>query len=174
MTDPIDPDSIPILTDVIVPGRPPIGRQGETGEQEPREQREAHEAHAVHEVHEMHQSAPAAPAAPTARDVVGQPPVERPHDPAAVAPAPAGAPPSSHPLDARDVELIAERMRTRFSSYLRQEARGAIEVRCRDAVEEHTNWLVRQVTRDVLTALEAEVANWVRDAVREELGRHKS
>lgn len=169
MTDPIDPDSIPILTDVIVPGRPPIGRQGETGEQEPREQREAHEVQAVHEGHEGHQSAPAAPAA---EDVAGQPPVERPHDPAAVAPAPAGAPPSSHPLDARDVELIAERMRTRFSSYLRQEARGAIEVRCRDAVEEHTNWLVRQVTRDVLTALEAEVANWVRDAVREELGRH--
>lgn len=165
MTDPIDPDSIPILTDVIVPGRPPIGRQGETGEQEPREQREAHEVQAVHQ---------SAPAAPAAEDVAGQPPVERPHDPAAVAPAPAGAPPSSHPLDARDVELIAERMRTRFSSYLRQEARGAIEVRCRDAVEEHTNWLVRQVTRDVLTALEAEVANWVRDAVREELGRHKS
>jgi len=73
-----------------------------------------------------------------------------------------------------DVELIAERMRTRFSSYLRQEARGAIELRCRDAVAEHTNWLVRQVTRDVVTALEAEVANWVRDAVREELARHES
>ncbi len=157
MTDPIDPDSIPILTDVIVPGRPPIGRPGE-----------------AHEAHEAHESYQGAPAASEAQRAVDQPLVEPLRDPAAVAPAPAGAPQPSHALDARDVERIAERMRTRFSSYLRQEARGAIEVRCRDAVAEHTNWLVRQVTRDVVTALEAEVANWVRDAVREELARHKA
>jgi hypothetical protein len=41
-------------------------------------------------------------------------------------------------------------------------------------VQEHTNWLVRQVTRDVVIALEAEVTSWVRDAVREELARHTS
>jgi len=148
MTDPIDPDSIPILTDVMVPGRPPIGRPGETHED--------------------------AAAAAQAQPAVAPPPAEHVHDPAAAAPRPAGAAQSAHAWDVRDVELIAERMRTRFSSYLRQEARGAIELRCRDAVAEHTNWLVRQVTRDVVTALEAEVANWVRDAVREELARHES
>ncbi|WP_206953607.1 DUF2486 family protein [Trinickia acidisoli] len=125
MADPHDPHSIPMLTDVIVPGRPAVGR-------------------------------PAEPQVDVATVPAEQP----------------GARPAV--FDARDVEFIAERLRARFSSYLRQDARGVIEARCRDAVEEHTNWLVRQVTREVVSALEAEVAGWVRDAVSEELARHTS
>lgn len=142
MTDPQDPDSIPMLTDVIVPGRPPLGRPAES-----------------------HNDAPAMPA-----PVLAEAPEAAPVPPTA----PAGAAQPAAALDAREVEFIAERLRGRFASYLRQDARGAIEARCRDAVQEHTSWLVRQVTRDVVTALEAEAANWVRDAVREELARHTS
>ncbi len=129
MTEPHDPNSIPMLTDVIVPGRPSVGRPAQT-------------------------------------------PPEGEPAPAAGARAASAAPAVA--FDARDVEFIAERLRGRFSTYLRDDARRVIEARCRDAVEEHTNWLVRQVTREVVSALEAEVAGWVRDAVREELARHTS
>ncbi|MGN6315030.1 DUF2486 family protein [Trinickia sp.] len=160
MTDPHDPDSIPMLTDVIVPGRPPVGRP-----------------------EHPHDDAPAAPAQPpapapaaaeaaaSAAQASSETTTQRPQP----AHRPGDAPDSrSAAFDARDVEFIAERLRGRFSSYLREDARRVIEARCRDAIEEHTNWLVRQVTREVVSALEAEVAGWVRDAVREELARHTS
>nr|WP_254902599.1 DUF2486 family protein [Trinickia caryophylli] len=81
--------------------------------------------------------------------------------------------PASAELSARDAEHLAERLRVRFAGYLREEGRGVIEARCRDALAEHTSWLVRQVTREVTLALEGEVAGWVRDAVREELAAHR-
>lgn len=135
MVDPIDPNTIPMLTDVMVPGRPPVARPGETHA----------ETHAE-------QSLPATQSVPAS----------------------AQAPAAQAAFDTRDVEFIAERLRARFSTYLRRDARGVIEAHCRDAIEEHTNWLVRQVTREVLGALEQEVAGWVRDAVSEELARHTS
>lgn len=141
MTDPHDPDSIPMLTDVIVPGRPPVGRPAQPHEDVPAAQAPAET------MPPRPQGAPRAGDAPDSRGAT---------------------------FDARDVEFIAERLRGRFSSYLREDARRVIEARCRDAIEEHTNWLVRQVTREVVSALEAEVAGWVRDAVREELARHTS
>lgn len=149
MTDPNDPDSFPTLTDVIVPGRPPIGRPDEA---------QADTPYAA--------SAQEAAAQPTHEAAAASQSAAAPQPPATSA--------SAAGLNAREADLIADRMRTRFAGYLRQEARGAIEARCRDAVAEHTNWLVRQVTRDVVTALESEVSNWVRDAVREELARHTS
>ncbi len=87
--------------------------------------------------------------------------------------------PSSQPLEQaalteRDAEHIAERLRTRFAGYLREEGRRVIEARCREALEEHTSWLVRQVTREVALALEGEVMGWVRDAVHEELAAHQA
>ncbi|HTH73700.1 MAG TPA: DUF2486 family protein [Trinickia sp.] len=176
MTDPHDPDSIPMLTDVIVPGRPPVGRPAQPHE----------DASAVPAQAQAHAHAPAAEPPPVAAEP--SPPATEeaatfaasgsvetmPQRPQATprsddAPVPRGA-----AFDARDVEFIAERLRGRFSSYLREDARRVIEARCRDAIEEHTNWLVRQVTREVVSALEAEVAGWVRDAVREELARHTS
>jgi hypothetical protein len=77
-------------------------------------------------------------------------------------------------LTERDAEHIAERLRTRFAGYLREEGRRVIEARCREALEEHTSWLVRQVTREVVLALEGEVMGWVRDAVHEELAAHQA
>jgi hypothetical protein len=82
----------------------------------------------------------------------------------------------SRPSEARelDVDLIAERVRSRFTGYLRDEGRALIQARCRDALEEHTNWLVRQMTREVTLALEAEVGRWVQDAVHEILAAQTS
>ncbi|WP_175425521.1 DUF2486 family protein [Trinickia violacea] len=84
-----------------------------------------------------------------------------------------------HPDDAHDVavtaldaDIIAERLRGRFASYLMGEGRGFIEARCRDALQDQTNWLVNQITREVALALEVEVAGWVREAVREALAKH--
>lgn len=167
MVDPIDPNTIPMLTDVMVPGRPPVARPGETHAQ----------THA-----EMH----ASPQPAVEEPVAGQPfagalaeeGVSARAEPSLPAtqslPTSAQAPAAQATFDARDVEFIAERLRARFSTYLRRDARGVIEAHCRDAIEEHTNWLVRQVTREVVSALEQEVAGWVRDAVSEELARHTS
>lgn len=177
MNDPHDPNDIPMLTDVIVAGRPPLARPGSAHADPVDMADEPRPSSAEHAMGET--------AAGTASEqtMAPQPAVslERPHAatpaPAATASAAPGAPAAGSPaaaLDSRDVDLIAERLRTRFASYLRQDARGVIEARCKDAVAEHTNWLVRQVTRDVVIALEAEVTSWVRDAVREELARHTS
>jgi hypothetical protein len=68
-----------------------------------------------------------------------------------------------------DADLLAERLRGRFASYLTGEGRSLIEARCRDAFQDHTTWLVNQITREVALALEAEMSGWVRDAIREEL-----
>jgi hypothetical protein len=74
-------------------------------------------------------------------------------------------------VTALDADAIAERLRGRFASYLMGEGRGFIEARCRDALQDHTNWLVNQITREVALALEVEVAGWVREAVREALAK---
>ncbi|WP_309491429.1 DUF2486 family protein [Trinickia mobilis] len=73
---------------------------------------------------------------------------------------------------AMDADVIVERLRGRFASYLMGEGRNVIEARCRDALQDHTNWLVNQITREVALALEVEVAGWIREAVREALARH--
>jgi len=88
--------------------------------------------------------------------------------------APAVELPAAEDLSERDAEQLAERLRVRFAGYLREEGRAVIEARCRDALQEHTSWLVRQVTREVALALEGEVVGWVRDAVREELAAHRA
>ncbi len=64
------------------------------------------------------------------------------------------AAPSQPDLDA---EVIAERLRGRFAGFLTGEGRGIIEARCRDALQEHTTWLVSQITREVALALETEM-----------------
>lgn len=165
MTDSPDPTSIPMLTDVIVPGRPPVGRPVQAPSEEPSETKPESPVQAQAPL--AHSTASPQP------DAISQPAFQTTPTP----PAPASAGTWDMPaaaFGARDVEFIAERLRGRFSSYLREDARLVIEARCRDAIEEHTNWLVRQVTREVVSALEAEVAGWVRDAVREELARHTS
>jgi hypothetical protein len=68
-----------------------------------------------------------------------------------------------------DADVLAERLRGRFATYLTGEGRDLIEARCRDAFQDHTTWLVNQITREVALALETEMLSWVREAIREEM-----
>ncbi|MGY6239843.1 DUF2486 family protein [Burkholderia ambifaria] len=77
-------------------------------------------------------------------------------------------------LTPEDAQHIAERLRNRLTNYLTGEGREAIEARCRDALHDHTAWLVGQITREVALALETEVMEWVRDAVDEEVARRRT
>ncbi|HEB3532828.1 TPA: DUF2486 family protein [Burkholderia cenocepacia] len=76
-------------------------------------------------------------------------------------------------LTPEDAQHIAERLRNRLTNYLTGTGRDAIEARCRDALHEHSAWLVGQITREVALALETEVMDWVRDAVDEEIARRR-
>jgi hypothetical protein len=111
----------------------------------------------------------AEPLAPLEAGAIVPPDLEQPapalaSDPAIV-PAPAPAP-------ALDADVIAERLRGRFASFLAGEGLGVVEARCRDALQAHTTSLVDQVTREVALTLETEMTGWVREAVAEELARH--
>lgn len=192
VNDPDDPDSIPVLIDVLVAGRPPMPR---TVHEDAAAQPAAHDAASQVASEDKHkdedrrrraeESIEAARAAQLA-DFVEPAPQET---PASAAPEPIAsaafepaapdrpavmAEANSADLSERDAEHLAERLRVRFAGYLREEGRGVIEARCRDALQEHTSWLVRQVTREVALALEGEVVGWVRDAVREELAAHRA
>jgi hypothetical protein len=68
--------------------------------------------------------------------------------------------------------MLAERLRGRLANYLTGEGREVIEARCREALRDHTAFLVNQITQEVALMLEAQVTGWVRDAVAEELARH--
>ncbi|WP_233847777.1 DUF2486 family protein [Paraburkholderia sp. HD33-4] len=70
-----------------------------------------------------------------------------------------------------DADAIAARLHGRFQSFLTGEGHGIIEARCRDAVQQHTSLLVSQITREVAQTLEAEMTDWVREAVEEEISR---
>ncbi|MDN7967370.1 DUF2486 family protein [Burkholderia multivorans] len=76
-------------------------------------------------------------------------------------------------LTAEDAQHIAERLRNRLTAYLTGAGRDAIEARCREALHDHSAWLVGQITREVALALEPEVMDWVRDAVDEEIARRR-
>ncbi len=142
--------SIPILSDVLVPGDSAQARSGPASVGlVPGEAEFASGSTAERYVPP---AAPAAPAAPLAQ-------------PAATAAAPA----SAQRTPDYDADLLAERLRGRFASYLTGEGRGLIEARCRDAFQDHTTWLVNQITREVALALEVELSGWVREAIREEL-----
>ncbi|AXF21449.1 DUF2486 domain-containing protein [Burkholderia pyrrocinia] len=77
-------------------------------------------------------------------------------------------------LTPEDAQHIAERLRNRLTNYLTGEGRETIEARCRDALHDHSAWLVGQITREVALALETEVMDWVRDAVDEEIARRRA
>jgi hypothetical protein len=131
MTDNFD-SSIPVLTDVIVPGHPDRAR---TPQRAPE---------------------PAIPVMPAAA-VVQTPPV--------------AAEPVRSPE--HDADVIADRLRGRFTHFLTGDGRTLIEDRCRESLQEHSTWLVSQITREVALALETELTVWVREAVADELGRRK-
>ncbi|WP_269506041.1 DUF2486 family protein [Burkholderia sp. IMCC1007] len=77
-------------------------------------------------------------------------------------------------LTPEDAQHIAERLRNRLTNYLTGEGREVIEARCRDALHDHSAWLVGQITREVALALETEVMDWVRDAVDDEIARRRA
>jgi Protein of unknown function (DUF2486) len=70
-----------------------------------------------------------------------------------------------------DADLIGERLRGRMTGFLTGGGREVIETRCREVLQEHSSWLVHQITREVALALETELSEWVHEAVREELAR---
>lgn len=164
MSDSYD-SSIPVLNDVLVPGNSALARAG------------THQA-----------EAPTLPdVGPPALDPRLDPRIGPRFDPsidpgvdphldpgapvASFVPPPSVAP-ALAPADMRyDPELLAERLRGRFASYLTGEGRSVVEARCRDALNDHTTWLVNQITREVALALETELTGWVREAVREEMAR---
>ncbi|MET3629373.1 hypothetical protein ABIC51_004210 [Burkholderia sp. 572] len=115
--------------------------------------------------------------AAVAREAVGH--AREAHMPEAVAVAAAAAAPQQDAqavagLTPEDAQHIAERLRNRLTNYLTGEGRDAIEASCRDALHEHSAWLVGQITREVALALETEVMDWVRDAVDEEIARRRA
>lgn len=180
-----DPSSIPVLTDILTPGRPPAARreEPEAGAEAPSTAPEPADASARGPQAEQPEPAGAEIAIETegateaAETEAGETEAEAGgKSPAQVAPSASETRElnTMSELTERDAEQIAERLRVRFASYLRGEGRGVIEARCHEALQEHTSWLVRQVTREVAFALEADVASWVRDAVREELAAHAS
>ncbi|MDW9245466.1 DUF2486 family protein [Burkholderia cepacia] len=112
--------------------------------------------------------------AAVAREAVGH--AREAHMPEAVAPAAATQQDAQAVagLMPEDAQHIAERLRNRLTNYLTGDGRDAIEARCRDALHEHSAWLVGQITREVALALETEVMDWVRDAVDEEIARRRA
>ncbi|PRE63653.1 DUF2486 domain-containing protein [Burkholderia multivorans] len=100
------------------------------------------------------------PGRPAAEDALPEAVVPAADEPAAV-------------LTAEDAQHIAERLRNRLTAYLTGAGRDAIEARCREALHDHSAWLVGQITREVALALETEVMDWVRDAVDEEIARRR-
>src|ERR1700754_4731322 len=144
-------DAIPVLSDVIVQGDPAQGRDvPELVDILPDEPARARPPVAE-------RGAPEAAAAAAASQAQAQ------------AHAPAPAAPSTPSTPDYDANLLAERLRGRFASFLTGEGRTLIEARCRDAIQEHNTWLVGQVTREVAMLLETEVSVWIREAIREEL-----
>ncbi|PLZ00513.1 DUF2486 domain-containing protein [Burkholderia sp. WAC0059] len=88
---------------------------------------------------------------------------------AAPFPDPAGAASVVSGAHSLDVDTLVERLRGRCLDYLSGDGRATIEARCHGAINEHSSWLVGQITREVGLALEMELIAWVRAAVAEEL-----
>ncbi|WP_029226376.1 DUF2486 family protein [Burkholderia ubonensis] len=186
--------SIPMLTDVLIPGHPAPARRPEAGLP-----RDDAAIPVLTDVIAPGNPAAAAPeaAAPTVRPAEAAAPVGIEADPATVVVQPVPTPevpvvelaPVPHvdapematqaaataaALTPQDAQHIAERLRDRLTNYLTGEGRETIEARCRDALRGHTAWLVSQITREVALALETEVMDWVRDAVDDEIARRRT
>ena len=184
--------SIPVLDEVLVPGNPDYRRpfRGAEADAAPVEDRAAGEWAAagtaapehvpdvepadgvtVHSVTHAHVEAFELPEPPAPFELAGAPEPAPFEATSAFHFARATAPEPVVPVRSLDADVLAERLRGRFASYLTGEGRSVIEARCRDALQDHTTWLVNQITREVALALETEMTGWVREAVEEEIGR---
>jgi uncharacterized protein DUF2486 len=160
-------DAIPVLSDVIVHGDPAQGRDvPELVDILPDEPAFARPPAAERATppHAASQPAAAASQAQAQQQTHAQSAALDQTTVQSTAPAPAAP-----AMPDYDANLLAERLRGRFASFLTGEGRTLIEARCRDAIQEHNTWLVGQVTREVAMLLETEVSVWIRDAIREEL-----
>jgi hypothetical protein len=168
--------SIPVLNDILVPGKPAHARPAHgaaAAEAAPAESgAEPADGVTVYSVTpaQMHVfELPESPA-PFELDSAPEPEPLEAFEPSSAfhfarAPVPAA------PVHSLDADVLADRLRGRFASYLTGEGRAVIEARCRDALQDHTLWLVNQITREVALALETEMTGWVREAVNEEIAR---
>ena len=192
--------SIPVLNEILVPGKPAHARSthgADAAEAAPEAEPAPAEAAAQPSVESSAEPADGVTVyAVTPAHVQA---FELPEPPApfelASAPEPLELPPAPEPVEAfqpssafhfarahapaapvhnLDADVLAERLRGRFASYLTGEGRAVIEARCRDALQDHTTWLVNQITREVALALETEMTGWVREAVNEEIARRSS
>ena len=68
-----------------------------------------------------------------------------------------------------DAEALVERLSGRAMGWLTGEGRSVIEQRGAAALQEHSHWIVGQVSREIGLALETELKGWVKAALREEL-----
>jgi len=173
------PDDIPILSEVIVQGDPAQGRDvpelvdilpdEPASVPPPAAERDA-PPHAATEpaAAKSHAHAKRQTHAHPKRQSHAKSAASDQTTPEVTAPATAPAPTAPATPD-YDANLLAERLRGRFASFLTGEGRTLIEARCRDAIQEHNTWLVGQVTREVAMLLETEVSVWIREAIREEL-----
>ncbi|MFM0740005.1 DUF2486 family protein [Paraburkholderia xenovorans] len=181
MSDPND-NSIPVLHEILVPGDPAQARkpaqlaEGDVPVVPPG-------VHPAEHAHTKRRSKAHPHAEPHSHDSADEPSFATSAgvfdrvEPAAPAEAGAIVPPDiAHDALPQahadvDADVIAERLRGRFTGFLTGEGRGIVEARCRDALQEQSAWLVSQITREVALALETEMAGWVREAVEEEIAR---
>ncbi len=129
-----------------------------------------------------HVTPPAAASATVAPDATPKPAPQKPfstnNDIAEVAATPFAEPyapelASTHETPAPlDADLLAERLRARFTSYLNGAGREVIEERCQAAMQVHATWLVGQIAKEVAQVVETKMTEWVREAVKEEIARH--
>ncbi|MFM0335575.1 DUF2486 family protein [Paraburkholderia fungorum] len=194
MSDPND-SSIPVLHEVLVPGDPAQARLAPDGAAAPAAQPVPDPVSAQEPAFAQEPVHAPEPAHPKKRSKSHHPHADarHAHEPAFApsagvfdraephAPVEAGTivpPDLTHGASASahsslDADGIAERLRGRFAGFLTGEGRGIIEARCRDALQDHTAWLVNQITREVALALETEMTGWVREAVEEEIARRQ-
>jgi hypothetical protein len=156
----LDEAPIPLLSDIMVPGnllraRSPFERVHEVQTQS-----------AVADTAPEPVATPASAETMAAAHAVPEPTLTQAAEPA---PALQSAPQDTYALYAQDADALVERLRGRALSWLTGEGRGVIEQRCSAAMQEHSHWIVGQVSREIGLALETELKGWVKAAVREEL-----
>ncbi|KWC03893.1 hypothetical protein WM34_03100 [Burkholderia ubonensis] len=162
---PQDDAAIPVLTDVIAPGNPAAVAPEAAAQTVP-----APETAAPADIEAGPATVVVQPVPTPEVPVVELAPVQREAEAPEMA---TQAAETAAALTPEDTQHIAERLRDRLTNYLTGEGREAIEARCRDALHGHTAWLVSQITREVALALETEVMDWVRDAVDDEIARRR-
>ncbi|CAG4907531.1 DUF2486 family protein [Paraburkholderia saeva] len=110
-------------------------------------------------------------AAPAAEAVKPVETVSAPFTMAAAAASTPSAPAHAPDPATLNPDALTEHLRGKFTAYLRGPGQEVIEERCRAAMQVHATWLVGQIAKEVGAVLEAQMSNWVREAVEAERKR---